>query len=77
MAYKEGNVNFCDHKFYGMLIAVRDLFVVQAGTSFEANVYGILYTRKGSGIFHFLRIFHLSCEFQVIHSFYSFLWMFC
>ena len=49
MAYKEGNVNFCNQKFYGMLIAVRDLFVVQAGTSFEANVYGILYTRKGSG----------------------------
>ncbi|KAL5547388.1 hypothetical protein UlMin_007075 [Ulmus minor] len=34
MAYNEGNVNFCNHKFYGMLIAVRDLFLVQAGTSF-------------------------------------------
>ena len=44
MAYNEGNVNFCNHKFYGMLIVVRDLFLVQAGTSFEANGYGILYT---------------------------------
>ncbi len=44
MAYNEGNVNFCNHKFYGMLIAVRDVFFVQAGTSSVANLYGILYT---------------------------------
>ncbi|KAL5547374.1 hypothetical protein UlMin_007061 [Ulmus minor] len=72
MAYNEGNVNFCNHKFYGMLITVRDLFMVQAGTSFEANVYGILYTRKGSGrpfssyLSFNLRIIYLVAENSVV-----------